>query len=1037
MATPYDMAFVRALMRDAGADQPTAMRCISVVDGQAQQGRSVTALQVAMHLGLIDADQARNLDATARRELQGGGPPSRPAGPPPAGGPPPRPAPPPGGPPPHPGGPPPRPAGLPPQAGGPPPRPAGPPQAGGPPPHPGGSHPGGPPPHPGGPPPRPAGAGSPPSGRAQRPSQRRPRPEGQEGPPGPAGAGPAAQPPRPAAPPPTPPSPGGTPEAAAAPAKPGETYFDLAVNGEGLDDYELGAQLGAGPAGASFRGRRKRGHAPVTLKVLNKRFQELKTLLEQVDADLAPWKAVQHERLAPFLGRGTSNGREVAVFGFAPGQPLSQVLRTARLEPGQALKAIFEVAQALEVAHKRGLAHGDVRAAKVFWDGQHATLVDGGLGRASSLAAGFGQFGLAFGHPAYMAPEVIQQEDQSRPTPATDVYALGILGYEMLCGRLPFRLEGEVIDVLRQHVESPLPPPPADVGFSAAIAGLLIRMTAKDPVSRLKDATAVVEAIRLVLAGKPLPPMPRPAGAEASAAPAQVEEFSLDAEVTADSWDRQSESVAKRKGTFDAKKLKRVGPDVFKGGKQEEEEGGGLLAAMIKAASVEQAESDDAKAKGKKRPKKPVRAGVAGPTTIGQEEAVGQGSATQKKVSLILLVLVAGGLLLGTAASTVRWVNRPPEEPPARRDPPKVDVDAIAKAQAAEQAAKEQALAEAKGFAERALGAMRAGDFRGALALKSKLSPAARSVGAAEIASVEAQVGAAAAEKLAKEELAIGELVAAGDARKAEARIRRLQSWVLDEERPKALLADLAQRKQARMLAIKKLSLEKPIEDLGGFEAKLREMARGQLTLFPGGGLAVEYGDPSQALLQDVVPLSRAKRTLFEAGTAGGERSLKLSAEGEPLFLGLTPPFGRVVDLTLELRFTEAPSPERRFAVLFGAQGAGKKHATSRGIGLEWGLRPVTLREDGTLAEQVPSPLPRLDPGQPLRLDLRIIDESSRATLEVVGTVRSGSGKPYRSAAAMLPREVSRGFIAFYVERAEVHVTFLEVRGLVDPKALE
>ena len=73
MATPYDMTFVRVMMREAGTDQPSAMRCIEVVNGQAQQGRRVNAAQVALQMGLINQDQARNIDATARRELQGQG----------------------------------------------------------------------------------------------------------------------------------------------------------------------------------------------------------------------------------------------------------------------------------------------------------------------------------------------------------------------------------------------------------------------------------------------------------------------------------------------------------------------------------------------------------------------------------------------------------------------------------------------------------------------------------------------------------------------------------------------------------------------------------------------------------------------------------------------------------------------------------------------------------------------------------------------------------------------------------------------------
>src|SRR5690606_9909891 len=131
-----------------------------------------------------------------------------------------------------------------------------------------------------------------------------------------------------------------------------------------------------------------------------------------------------HPNLAGALAMGVSNERHVLVLEHARGTTLQEHLAQAkRLEPRAALRVVFELAHALVAGQERGLSHGDVRAGKVFYDGQHARLADPGLARASCLAAGFGQHGLAFGHPTYLAPEVIQ-ERLDRPTPATDVYAL-------------------------------------------------------------------------------------------------------------------------------------------------------------------------------------------------------------------------------------------------------------------------------------------------------------------------------------------------------------------------------------------------------------------------------------------------------------------------------------------------------------------------------------------------------------------------------------------------------------------------------------
>ena len=72
MATQYDIAFLRVLMNDGGTDKPTAMRCLQLVDQQAQQGRAVSAMEAAVRMGLIDEGRARDVDVRTRATLQGG-----------------------------------------------------------------------------------------------------------------------------------------------------------------------------------------------------------------------------------------------------------------------------------------------------------------------------------------------------------------------------------------------------------------------------------------------------------------------------------------------------------------------------------------------------------------------------------------------------------------------------------------------------------------------------------------------------------------------------------------------------------------------------------------------------------------------------------------------------------------------------------------------------------------------------------------------------------------------------------------------------
>lgn len=532
-------------MRQSLAERSQALRCLQVIDDQAQRGQAVTAMQVVVRMGLVDAEQAERVDAITREELARSGglasslattsfhgnlvqsgvarPPSGASTPP---------------------------SGVGVRSGGPPPPP---------------------PPLPGQPPrgastsqtlpPTYARATTPPSGVARPPSGLSappPPPAPLPGPPAPLPGpppmpGPLSGPPPMPGPPPRPASlPPGVSTAPIPRALTGEEtmagadltftrppdappgdqdeLYDLAENGQGLDDFLSGPKIGRGPVGTSYEGKRKSDGAPVVVKVLSRRFAQHPDLLAQVLEDVGAWTGLRHQNLTAALAIGVSNDRHVMIFERAPGATLEQHLKqSGRLEPRAALRVVYELAQALVAAQERGLSHGDLRPGKVYYDGQHARLADPGLARASCLAAGFGQYGLAFGHPTYLAPEVLQ-ERLDRPTPATDVYSLGILFYELVCGVPPF--QGEVVDVLSKHFDAPLPPPPQGVTFSAAIAGLMLRMTARSPSQRLPDARAVVTAITNLLEGKPIGPVPA-AGARPAKSPA--------AAISVDEWGQASQ----------------------------------------------------------------------------------------------------------------------------------------------------------------------------------------------------------------------------------------------------------------------------------------------------------------------------------------------------------------------------------------------------------------------------------------------------------------------------------------------------------------
>lgn len=281
-------------------------------------------------------------------------------------------------------------------------------------------------------------------------------------------------------------------------------------------DFRIGAKLGRGPLGASYAAQLTASGTPVVLKVITSRFGEHPALLKQVLGDLGAWSSFRHINAAGPVSLSTYEGRDVALFELAPGKPLDRWLKErGPFDARAAVRVVRDVALALAAAHAQGLACGDVRAAKVYFDGQRAVLADLGQARGSCLAAGLGAVGMHFGHPDALAPEVFPARLEA-PTPACDVYALGVLLYELLVGAPPYR--GEPKAALRQHIEAPLPPVPV-VQASPALARFLGRLVAKAPEERFADGAAVLEALHALVGGAGQAPGAPPASPPSPARP--------------------------------------------------------------------------------------------------------------------------------------------------------------------------------------------------------------------------------------------------------------------------------------------------------------------------------------------------------------------------------------------------------------------------------------------------------------------------------------------------------------------------------------
>ena len=209
-------------------------------------------------------------------------------------------------------------------------------------------------------------------------------------------------------------------------------------------------------------------------------------------------------------GEDRSEGRITAylVMELVHGQPLSKVMAKRGVLPvNMVLSLLAQTAEALHAAHLMGVVHRDVKPGNLLLlDDGTIKVTDFGIARAVSSAA-LTEVGQVIGTARYISPE---QAAGGEATPASDIYSLGVIGYEMFAGHPPFTAENAGA-LAMAHVHQPPPPLPPTV--PAAVRAAIFEALSKDPADRPRDAHAFASRLRrLQLAG--MPPPERPSEAE-------------------------------------------------------------------------------------------------------------------------------------------------------------------------------------------------------------------------------------------------------------------------------------------------------------------------------------------------------------------------------------------------------------------------------------------------------------------------------------------------------------------------------------------
>jgi serine/threonine-protein kinase len=273
--------------------------------------------------------------------------------------------------------------------------------------------------------------------------------------------------------------------------------------GQQLGPYELEARLGAGGMGVVYRAVHRRLGQARAIKVLPVTLAHDETFVQRFEREARLASELRHPNIVMIFDIAEENGVNYIVMELLDGRSLHDVIRQdGPLPLERAIVLLGQLASALDFAHQRGVVHRDIKPGNALVDSaDHLTLVDFGIARAvegTRLTEASSRIGTA----EYMAPESITAGESGS---GTDLYALGVIAYEMLTGRVPFTgVNSQTIMYAQIHTP---PPPPRSVrtDLDPEVERVVLRQLDKDPARRYATGEAFVRALEGARTGVPQP----------------------------------------------------------------------------------------------------------------------------------------------------------------------------------------------------------------------------------------------------------------------------------------------------------------------------------------------------------------------------------------------------------------------------------------------------------------------------------------------------------------------------------------------------
>lgn len=272
-------------------------------------------------------------------------------------------------------------------------------------------------------------------------------------------------------------------------------------SGQRLGNYILLEELGGGGMATIYKGHHAFLDRPVAIKELKSRFRRDSELQDRFQREARAAANLPHRNIVQVYDFWRDREHRYLVMELVEGLDAAAVLRqVGALPPYVALALVGQVCGGLAFAHARGIIHRDLKPSNLLITREGVAKV-GDFGIAHLMdTPGLTQPGQTLGTLAYMSPEQIRGE---RLTPASDVFSLGIVLYELVTGQRPFA-EDEAESVTAKIIaDQPAPPRRMKRGIPRAAQRIILKCLRKRPDQRFRTCSALERAIRRVLGGKP------------------------------------------------------------------------------------------------------------------------------------------------------------------------------------------------------------------------------------------------------------------------------------------------------------------------------------------------------------------------------------------------------------------------------------------------------------------------------------------------------------------------------------------------------